>query len=309
MDSPEILIVGAGPAGLTAGIYAARAGHKVLAIERAMPGGQVARTPEVENYPGFAKKVNALELAQAMEQQARTHGCEIEMGEVSGLTTDGGSLAVSTTLGEFRPGSLIIASGVESRKLELPNEDKLRGRGVSYCAICDGAFFKDKEVAVVGGGDSALDEALYLAGVCSKVHIIHRRDEFRATRIAQDRVRATDNIELVLSSVVTAINGDQKLDSLDIESVRDRSKSVLEVAGLFIYVGSSPNTNWCRGTIDVDETGFIKSNDRLETNVPGVFVAGDVRVTWLRQIATAVGDGALAAMVAHQHLIEKPRHR
>lgn len=305
-----VLIVGAGPAGLTAGIYAARAGRRVLILDKGLPGGQVARTPEVENYPGFAEPVAGAELAQAMEQQARRFGCEIEALEVVGLAPAGpeartSHLELRTSSGPtLRPGSLIIATGVESRELGIKGEKELRGRGVSYCAICDGTFFKGKEVAVVGGGDSALDEALYLSGICSKVHLIHRRDEFRGVAVAQERVRQKENISLVLSSTVTAINGTAKLESVEITSKKDGSKSVLPVSGLFIYVGSVPNTAWCKGVVELDPAGFVKTDGLLRTNVPGVFAAGDVRVTPLRQIATSVGDGALAAMSCHQYLLE-----
>ena len=301
MSNPDILIVGAGPAGLTAGLYAARSGHKTLILERAMPGGQIAITPEIENYPGFVDPVNAFELAGAMEQQTRRFGCEIEISEVTGLTTD--PVTVRTAAGEISPGALIVASGVRPRELGLPGEKELRGRGVSYCAICDGPFFKGREVAVIGGGDSALDEALYLAGVCSKVHVIHRRDEFRGSKIAEQRVRDRDNVNLILSSIVTGINGTTKLESLEITSRRDGSKHELPVAGMFIYVGSVPYTDWCKGIVDLDERGFVKSDDRLATSVPGIFTAGDVRTTRLRQVATAVGDGALAAMMAHEYLV------
>ncbi|MBN2537643.1 thioredoxin-disulfide reductase [candidate division WOR-3 bacterium] len=302
MDNPEVVIAGAGPAGLTAGLYAARAGHRALIIERALPGGQVANTPEVENYPGFAEPVVAFELAQAMQQQAERAGAEILTAEVTGLARD--PLVVRTSAGDFRPGAVIVSSGVQGKELGLPGEKELRGRGVSYCAICDGPLFKGKTVAVVGGGDSALDEALYLAGICSKVFLVHRRDEFRGAQVAQDRVRAAGNIELVLSHVVSAINGTAKLESIEVESRKDNSKRLLEVAGLFIYVGSTPNTAWCRDTVELDQGGFVKSDRDLRTNVPGVFTAGDVRVTPLRQIATAVGDGALAGMMAHHWLGE-----
>ena len=302
MENPEVVIVGAGPAGLTAGMYAARAGHRTLILEKALPGGQVANTPEVENYPGFAEPVVAFELAQAMQQQSERAGAELVTDEVTGLET--GPLLLRTMSAEYRPHAVVIASGVQGKELELPNEHELRGRGVSYCAICDGPLFKGKEVAVVGGGDSALDEALYLAGICSRVFLIHRRDEFRGARVAQDRVRSTDNIELVLSHVVSAINGTGKLESVEVESRKDGSRRLLDVSGLFIYVGSSPNTAWCRDVVELDEGGFVKCDTELRTNVPGIFVAGDVRVTPLRQIATAVGDGALAAMMAHHWLGE-----
>lgn len=301
-DRTEILIVGAGPAGLTAGIYAARSGHSVLIAEKGLPGGQVAMTPEVENYPGFAEPVVAMELAQAMEQQARRHGCAIETLDVTRLGKTGTGFELETNGGTRLAAAVIIASGVKPRELGVPGEKELRGRGVSYCAICDGPLFKAKEVAVVGGGDSALDEALYLAGICSKVHLIHRRDEFRGSEIAQKRVRDKKNINLILSSIVTAVTGQARLDSIEITSRKDGSKTVLPVSGLFIYVGSDPNTAWCKGIVDVDENGFVKTDARLAASVPGVFACGDVRVTPLRQIATAVGDGALAAMMAHDYL-------
>jgi thioredoxin reductase (NADPH) len=300
-----VLIVGGGPAGLTAGIYAARSGHKTLILEKGLPGGQVARTTEVENYPGFAEPLVAMELAQAMESQARKQGCEIETLEATRLRRVGPDLEVETSGGTMRPGSVIIASGVESKEMDLPGERELRGRGISYCAICDGPLFRGKEVAVVGGGDSALDEALYLSGICSKVHLIHRRDELRGCALAQERLRRKENVRLVLSSVITAIQGQARLEALEITSRKDDSKTLLPVSGLFIYVGSTPNTAWCRGVVDQDETGFVKTDPLLRTNVPGVFAAGDVRVTPLRQIATAVGDGALAAMTAHRFLTER----
>lgn len=300
MDNPDVVVVGAGPAGLTAGMYSARAGHRTLVLERAMPGGQVANTPEVENYPGFIEPVVAVELAQAMQGQAERHGAKLEMTEALALSLT--PLAVKTTNDTLQPRAVIIASGVRSKELGLPGEKELRGRGVSYCAVCDGAFFKGREVAVIGGGDSALDEALYLAGICSRVHLIHRRDEFRAVKAAEDRVRALDNIELVLSHVVSALRGTARLEAVEVESRKDGTKRDIPVAGLFVYVGSVPHTDWCREVVGLDEAGFVKCDNRLATNVPGVFVAGDVRVSRLRQIATAVGDGALAAMMAHEYI-------
>jgi len=301
----EVLIVGAGPAGLAAGIYASRSGHRTLILEKMMPGGQVARTPEVENYPGFAEPVAAAQLAQAMEDQARRHGCELEMTDAKSLRENDDRFEVVTATGTITARSVIIASGVESRELGLPNEKELRGRGVSYCAICDGPLFRGKEAAVVGGGDSALDEAVYLSGICSRVHLIHRREEFRAAAIAQQRVRERENIRLVLSSVVTGISGTGRLESVEITDVRDHSRTTLPVAGLFIYVGSVPNTVWCADAVELAEGGFVRADNLLRTSRPGVFAAGDVRDTPLRQIATAVGDGALAAMTAHHYLISR----
>ncbi len=307
MNAPDILVIGAGPAGLTAGLYGARSGHATVVLERALPGGQVALTSEVENYPGFAEPIEGTALTQAMEAQARRFGCAIETAEVSGISAGPEGIAVATTAGEYRPRTAIIASGVMSKQLGLERENELRGRGVSYCAVCDGPLFRGREVAVVGGGDSALDEALYLANICSRVHLVHRRDEFRGSRHAQDRVRARSNITLHLSSLVTALRGEKRLESIDLTSRKDGSVTSLAVTGLFIYVGSVPNTTWCEGVVRLDEQGFVITDDRLRTGVPGLFAAGDVRVTPLRQIATAVADGALAAMSAHDYLSETAR--
>ncbi len=305
MDNPEVVVVGGGPAGLTAGIYSARAGHRTLVLEKYIIGGQISRTPEVENYPGFAEPVVAMELAQAMEAQARRAGTELEAGEVSRLSAAAGGLALETSLGRLQPSAVVIASGVESRELGVKGERELRGRGVSYCAICDGPLFRGKEVAVVGGGDSALDEALYLAGICSRVHIIHRRDEFRGAKVAQDRLHRLPNVRFWLSCIVTGISGSSRLESLEVTNKKDGSTTALPVSGLFVYVGSIPNTAWCQGTVDLDENGFVQTDGLLRTNAPGVFAAGDVRVTPLRQIATAVGDGALAGMSCHHFLLDR----
>ncbi|OYD15574.1 thioredoxin-disulfide reductase [candidate division WOR-3 bacterium JGI_Cruoil_03_51_56] len=305
MEIPEILIIGAGPAGLTAGIYAARSGYNVAIVGKGIPGGQVTQVREVENYPGFAEPVNAFKLAKAIEQQTRGFGCAIESGEATGLTCTDNIIEVQTTLGILKPEALIIATGVEPRQLCVPGEQELRGRGVSYCAVCDGPLFKNKEVAVIGGGDSALDESLYLSGICSEVYLIHRRDQFRGTRIAEKRVRSKKNIHLILSSIVTAIKGKETVKAIEITKRKDNTRTILPVSGVFLYVGSVPSTQWCRSAVELDGHGFVKTDDRLRTNVSGVFAAGDVRKTYLRQIVTAVGDGALAAMMAHDYLAEK----
>lgn len=302
MKTPEILVIGAGPAGLTAGLYGARSGHATVVLERALPGGQVALTSVVENYPGFPEPIEGTALTQAMEAQARRFGCALDTAEATAISVGPEGIVVITTAGEYRPRAAIIASGVMSRQLGLERENELRGRGVSYCAVCDGPLFRGREVAVVGGGDSALDEALYLANICSRVHLIHRRDEFRGARHTQDKVRACQNITLHLSTIVTGLNGTNRLESIVLESRKDGSTRELPVAGLFIYVGSIPNTTWCQETIQLDPNGFIPTDGHLRTNVPGVFAAGDVRVTPLRQIATAVADGALAAMSAHEYI-------
>jgi len=301
----EILAVGGGPAGLTAGIYAARFGHKTLILEKSFAGGQMALTPEVENYPGFAEPVSGMHLAQTMERQATRFGCEVVNGEATGIVATSAGFEVQTTVGPVEAAAVIVCSGVKPKQLGAPGEKELAGRGVSYCAVCDGPLFKGREVAVVGGGDSALDEALYLSGIVARVHVFHRRDEFRGCRFAQQRLRERSNVEYHLSCVVESFNGTQRLESLTVKNRKDGATFALPVAAAFIYVGWLANTGWCSGLLALDDAGNIKTDDRLRTNVPGVFAAGDVRNTHLRQVATAVGDGALVAMSAHDFLIGK----
>jgi len=301
----EILAVGGGPAGLTAGIYAARSGHKALVLEKSFAGGQMALTSEVENYPGFAEPVSGMLLAQAMEQQATRFGCEMLNAEATGIAQTSAGFEVSTTTSPVAAAAVIACSGVKPKLLGAPGEKELTGRGVSYCAVCDGPLFKGREVAVIGGGDSALDEAIYLSNIVSRVHVIHRRDEFRGRKFAQQRLREHGNVSYHLSCVVESFNGAQHLENLTIKNLKDSSTYALPVGGAFVYVGWLPNTGWCSHLLALDDAGNIKTDDRLRTNVPGVFAAGDVRNTPLRQVATAVGDGALAAMSAHDFLIGK----
>lgn len=302
MADPEILIVGAGPAGLTAGIYAARAGHNTLILEKELVGGQMNKTATVENYPGFAQPVNTLELVQNMDAQARRFGCQIETGAATGLKLDGTQIELETTVGTIRPRALIICAGTEPRKLGLERETELTGRGISYCAICDGPLYKDREVAVVGGGDSALEEADYLTRFCSRVHLIHRRDQFRAARIVEERVRSNPKIVLHLSQVVSQIHGTRQLEGLTLTDLKTGTKIDLPVTGLFIYVGLIPGTGWCQGAVPLDEAGFIITDEKMQSGTSGIFAAGDIRKKTVRQIATAVGDGAIAAQSAHEFL-------
>jgi len=305
LKQTEILAVGAGPAGLTAGIYASRSGHKVLVVEKSFAGGQMALTSEVENYPGFSEPVGGMLLAQTMEQQATRFGCEMLNAEATGVAVTPGGFEVTTTAGPIAAMTVIICSGVKPKQLGVPGEKELAGRGVSYCAICDGPLFKGREVAVLGGGDSALDEALYLSNIVARVHVVHRRDEFRACKLAQQRLRERTNVDYHLSCVVESFDGTQRLAGLTIKNMKDASNYSLPVAGAFIYVGWLPNTGWCSNLLALDDAGNVKTDDRLRTSVPGIFAAGDVRNTPLRQVATAVGDGALAAISAHDYLIGK----
>jgi thioredoxin reductase (NADPH) len=305
LKQTEILAVGAGPAGLTAGIYASRSGHKVIVLEKSFAGGQMALTSEVENYPGFSEPVGGMLLAQTMEQQATRFGCEMLNAEATGIAATSGGFEVSTTAGPVAAATVIVCSGVKPKQLGVPGETELAGRGVSYCAICDGPLFKGREVAVLGGGDSALDEALYLSNIVARVHVVHRRDEFRACKLAQERLRERSNVDYHLSCVVESFDGTQRLDGLTVKNLKDASSYSLPVAGAFVYVGWLPNTGWCSSLLALDDAGNIKTDDRLRTSVPGIFAAGDVRNTHLRQVATAVGDGALAAISAHDYLIGK----
>jgi len=297
----EIVIVGGGPAGLTAGIYAARARRRAVLLEKHGAGGQMALTWEVENYPGV-EKIGGYDLGQIMERQARSFGLEIRAAEVTGVATAGGLHRLATGEGEISCRALVVASGARSNRLGVPGEAELTGRGVSYCATCDGAFYRDVPVAVVGGGDTALEEALFLTRFASRVFLVHRRAEFRGTRLLQERVAAEAKVEPVLDSVVEAIEGAESVTGLRLKNVKTGAATALAVEGAFIFVGVTPNTEFLSGFLPLGEGGFVPTNENLETAVPGVFAAGDVRVKGLRQIATAVGDGALAATMADHYL-------
>jgi thioredoxin reductase (NADPH) len=297
----ELIIIGGGPAGLTAGIYASRARRKTVLLEKQMCGGQMALTWEVENYPGVGK-ISGFELGQRMEAQAKGFGLEITTAEVSALSRDQGRILLSTTGGDYTCRALVIASGARHNRLGVPGEADLTGKGVSYCATCDGAFFKGAPVAVVGGGDTALEEAHFLTRFADKVHVIHRRDEFRAVKYLQEKISAEPRIEPVLDSIVERVEGQDKVTGILLKNVKSGATSTLEVEGVFIFVGVSPNTEFLKGFVPTDERAFIVTNEHLETVVPGVFAAGDVKAKKLRQIATAVGEGAQAAVAADHYL-------
>jgi len=297
----EIIIVGGGPAGLTAGIYASRARRKTVLLEKHGTGGQMALTWEVENYPGV-EKISGYDLGQIMERQARSFGLEIRSLEVTGVASSGGVHRLSTTEGELSCRALIIASGSRYNHLGAPGESELMGRGVSYCATCDGAFYQGVPVAVVGGGDTALEEAMFLTRYASRVFLVHRRSEFRGTRLLQERIAAEPKIEPVLDAVVERIEGKDGVTGLEVKNLKSGVVSHIAVEGAFIFVGTTPNTEFLRGFLTLDAKGFIETTPSLETTIPGVFAAGDVRSKVLRQISTAVGEGALAATMADHHL-------
>ena len=299
MEIYDLVIVGAGPAGITAGIYAKRARLKAVVIEKLGVGGQIVVSDSVENYPGFPE-ISGYELMQKFEEQARSFDLEIEDGEVVEITDEGEYKSVRTDDRDYKTRSVIIASGAKPSRLGVKGEAELIGKGVSFCATCDGFFFRDKDILVVGGGDSAITEALFLSKIVNKVYVAHRRSELRAAKILQERAFANPKIEFVWNSVVEEITGKDTVEGVVLRDVVTEERSGLAVSGVFMYVGLVPNT----GFVDVekDDAGFILTDERLATSVTGIFAAGDCRTTLLRQVATAVGDGALAAVSAERYL-------
>lgn len=304
----DVIIIGGGPAGMSSAIYSARARLKTLLIEKAGCGGQIAITDHLENYPGFEEGINGFELAVKMEKQARTFGAEIVYGEVASVQLTGEiKKIVLANNKEYETKTVIIASGANFRKLGCPGEKEFIGKGVSYCATCDGPFFRNKEIAVVGGGDSALQEALYLTKFASKVNLIHRRNEFRAAKILQEKVLADNKINVIYDSVVEEIIGNPvtSVESVKLKNVKTGENSQIAVNGIFVFVGWLPNTAFLKDSgIKLNDNGYIVTDDNMKTSVEGVFACGDVREKILRQVVTACGDGAVAAISA-QHLLEK----
>jgi len=301
----EIIIIGGGPAGLTAGIYAARAKLSTLLIEKMMVGGQIATADLVENFPGFPKGINGMELTELMHEQAKKFGLKSVMAEVTGLDVTGEFKTVKTTEGDFSGRAVIIAGGSLRSKLGAPGEETYAGRGVSYCATCDGAFFKDKTVAVVGGGNVAISEAIHLTSFASKVIVIHRRNQLRADRILQEKALADPKIEIRWEAVVTEIKGKDFVNTLRLRNVKTGHESELPVDGVFISVGLKPETEYLKGVLRLDNAGYIITTERMETEMPGIFAAGDIRKDSGRQAICAAGDGATAAIFAEKFLREE----
>ncbi len=298
----QVIIIGGGPAGLTAGLYTSRARLSSLLIERGLVGGRIVDAELVENYPGFAQGISGLELGQSIYQQATKYGLNTIIAEATGIELKGEKKVVKTTKGNFTTKAVIIASGSERRKLGLPGEEKLTGRGVSYCATCDGPFFKEKPVAVVGGGNAAVSEALHLVKFASRVIVIHRRDQLRASPILEERARAEPKIEFLWNSVVEGIEGEDVVKRLSLRQMITGKKSTLDVAGVFIAIGLKPNTDFLKGVLPLDEAGYIITNDKMETKIPGIFAAGDIRQNSARQAITSAGDGATAAIFAEKFI-------
>ena len=299
----DIVIIGAGPAGLAAGLYAARARRRTVLLERGVTGGQIALTSTVENYPGV-DEADGFELGQAMQRQAEKYGMETAFAEVTGLEQRDGLHIVRTTRGDYTANAVILTGGADYNRLGVPGEERLTGKGVSYCATCDAAFFKDQVCAVVGGGDAALDEGLFVTRFASKVYVIHRRDELRASKILQERALAEPKIEFVWDTITTEIEGDDSVERLQLRNVKTEAASTLDVAAVFIFIGLSPNTGYLNGLLKMDEGGHIFVNEWMETDIPGLFAAGDVRVNSARQVVTAAGDGATAAIRADHYITD-----
>ncbi len=298
----DIVIIGGGPAGLSAGIYAARARLSTLLIERGAIGGQILNTEWVENYPGFPEGISGIDLTMAMHKQAEKFGLETVLADVTGVKFTKTKKTVETSDGSYTAQAVIIASGSERQKLGVPGEAEYTGKGVSYCATCDGAFFRDKSVVVVGGGNAAITEALELTKFASEITVIHRRDELRATKILQEKAFAEPKIEILWDSVVDAITGDTFVEKVVVSNVKTKKKSTLNVAGVFMAVGFKPNTEYLQGALELDKTNAVITDDKMATSVPGVYAAGDIRSGSIRQVISATGDGAVAAVNAEKYI-------
>ncbi|MDT8420263.1 MAG: thioredoxin-disulfide reductase [Desulfuromonadales bacterium] len=299
----DVVIIGGGPAGMTAGLYASRAELKTLLVEKMIMGGQVMTTTRVENWPGYPGGIDGPELMMKFQEHCVEFGLETTTGDVEKIEDLGDTKRVVVDGKEILCSVVIIATGVVPKKLELPDEKELVGRGVSYCATCDGAFFRNVPIAVIGGGDTAAEEALFLKRFGSKVIMVHRRDQLRATKILQTRILADEKIEMAWDSVVDSLVSDNTgLTGMVLRNVKTNELSEVEVAGMFVAVGVDPTTEFVKGLLELDETGYIMAGEDTCTNIPGIYAAGDCRTTILKQISTAVGDGAVAALKAEQHI-------
>ena len=298
----DLVIIGGGPAGLTAGIYAARARLNVILIEKVVPGGQILVTDWIENYPGFPEGLCGADLVQKMTEQAEKFGLGIETNDVVSLDLNGSVKKIHLTDKTIRARALVIATGAAPRKLGIPGELKLFGKGVSTCATCDGPFYRDQVVVAAGGGDTAVQESLFLTKFARKVYLVHRRDQLRATKILQERAFNNDKLEIVWNSVLTEIKGTSSVEQVVLKDVRTGKEESMPADGCFIWIGIIPNTALLDNSVKLDANGFILTDFNMQTSVPGVFAAGDVRATPLRQVSTAVGDAAIAATAAEQYI-------
>jgi len=298
----DVIIIGGGPAGLTAGLYNARARLNVLLLERLAPGGQVLTTDSVENYPGFPDGISGFELMDRMKTQAEKFGLKIQSEDVTGLELSPKRKAVLTGVGPLETKAIILCCGATWKRLGIEGEDHLMGKGVSFCATCDGPFYRNQEVAVIGGGDTAVEEAIFLTRFVSKVHLVHRRDKLRATKVLQERAMSHEKIEFIWDSVPVKILGEKGVEGIELKNVKTQSVFRKNVQGVFVFIGTLPNTDVVKGLIRLDESGFVVTDDNMQTSVRGVFAAGDIRSKLFRQISTAVGEGATASYAVEKYL-------
>ncbi len=304
----DVIIIGAGPAGLSAAVYAARGEMKTVVFDKGIEGGQMNLTDEIENYPGFEKVVTGYEMGMKMKAQAEKFGTQFKYEEITAVSLDGYCKVVETTKAKYRAKALIIATGASPRRLNVPGEERLTGRGVSYCAVCDGALYRGKTVAVIGGGDSAVEEAMYLTKFAKKVYLIHRREQLRAEKVIQNRAFTNKKIEFIWNTVVNEVEGDPVVSGLKLFNRKEDKNTYLKVDGVFIYVGILPNNNLFESRIELNEAGFVTTNSLMQTNLPGVYVAGDLREKPLRQVVTAAADGAIAGWSAEKWIEENEEH-
>lgn len=303
MQTHDLIIIGAGPAGLTAALYAGRAGLKTVVLEKMTVGGRILMSEVIENFPGFPGGVSTHELISRMEEQVKALGIAIESEQA--LSIEPKTLSVNAGGRSYEAGAVIIAAGARPRKLNIPGEDKFTGRGVSYCAICDAPFFRDKNVAVVGGGNAVAEEALYLARFARQVFVIHRRQDLRASEILQQRLKANKKIIFILNSVVTEVSGSAKVESLNIKDVGTGAEKTIASDGVFIYIGYEPETAFLKGRLNLDESGFVITDENMAASGEGIFACGDCRKKGLYQVITACGEGAIAADSAYKYITGK----
>ena len=299
----DVLIIGGGGAGLTAALYTSRAKLSTTLLEKLAPGGQIALTDLVENYPGFPEGITGGEISQRLEDQAKRYGTQVVYDEVSTIEKKNGNFVTKTSGGaSFQSRSIILATGASYRRLGVPGEKELTGRGVSYCATCDGAFFKEKELVVVGGGDSAMQEGIFLTRFATKLTVVHRRDKLRASPILQERAKQNPKIKFIWDTVVTHIAGEKKVEGVKLQNVKTGAVQDFKTNGVFVFVGHDPNTGFLKGFVELDEKGYVKTDMKLQTSVPGVFACGEVRAGAVQQLVSCCGEGCEAALACQAHL-------
>ena len=302
MKKYDVLIIGGGGAGLTAALYTSRAKLSTLLLEKLVPGGQIALTDTVENYPGFPEGITGPEISQRMEDQAKRYGTEVVYQEVKSIAKVNGEFQIKSAEGSYQGRSVILAAGASFRMLGIPGERELTGKGVSYCATCDGAFFKEKEIVVVGGGDSALQEGLFLTRFATKISVVHRRDTLRASPILQERAKNHPKINFIWDTVVEKVKGDRKVEGVTLKNLKTQQVRDFRTDGFFVFIGHDPNTSFLKSFVELDEKGYIQADPFTRTSIPGVFAAGEIRAGAVKQLVAACGEGCEAALAAQEYL-------